>query len=219
MDNEFPKEYIMLHKGKTSDLGISILVVYTILFVYIIINSVYNKKFGFSIINKNRSFYLSDTIYNSEKLGGTFIILLFTGLTIWLLIKQHFHKYATGIVAIISLLISNLLFISLFKFKNNTLVVSMMFVCSMVFVYLTLISYLNKYGASDLNELSVLTYTLTVLTGFTFFFLGLDWYVSKKSRAYVHDLLGITNLMYVVFYSILIYYISLHPTLDDTPIP
>lgn len=218
---------------ETSDLGITSLVLYCVIFSYAYINAFYKQggTLGFSIVDQKKAFTVSHAMYNSEKIGVVVAVVLFLGVTVFMLIKQNFQKYLMGIL-VIAITLSFGLILGGFMFINSdnmatlhTLMGGAMFIGGQLFSFLVLILYENAYPDEDISEITTLVYSLTVFFILLMGLLGITTYISynrkKKSKNYPMslrfgwDLMGVTQLIHMVLFGILIYTIGTYPPLPN----
>lgn len=212
---------IITINGNTEELGISIIVIYVMLIIYLVLSTMYNKKLGFALVNPKYGFSLKHLFFNSDITGTSFILALATGLVVWMLTKQRFYISSRGIASIILFVVGSISLLTLFHGhkvigKTNFLI----YVLFTSFAIMTTETYNSKFDRSTLNELYILMYTLITINIMIAIIFGFAASITKCGvlAMLLKDLSGLSNIIYVVTFMFFIYYVSKHPHLEATPI-
>ena len=88
----------LVQKSSTPDLGITAVIIYSMIFIYAYMNSYYKRNLGFSIIDPNKSFTITHAMFNSEKIGVSVFLALYVATTMYILYKQKFYKKTLGFI-------------------------------------------------------------------------------------------------------------------------
>jgi hypothetical protein len=219
---------------ETSDLGITSLVLYIVIFSYAYINAFYKQggTLGFSIVDQKKAFTVSHAMYNSEKIGVIISVILFLAVTILILVKQNFHKYLMGNI-VLAITIGFGIILGGFMFIDSTKMVFLhsmmgaaMFIGGQTFSFLVMMLYDNAYPNEDISEITTVVYGLTVFFIILMILLALTAYITynrrnKKSKKFpitlrfIWDLMGVTELIHLGLFGTLIYIISIYPPLPN----
>lgn len=207
---------IQIQQGSKKDLGITIIVTSIILIVYVLFNGIYNKKLGFSIINPKHTFYLNDLLQYSENIMTSIIIIIITILYIILIIQQDFQTNIYGIVAILSLVFTNISLIFM-NYKNNVALITMFFVFSYIYILFTNIQYSTKYSYHETNELNVISFVAASFFILTLISIGLKKISKRRWNVRIfNDLGSIFGLVYLIVFIVHIYFVSIYPSVSSS---
>ena len=222
------KDSQLVQESKTSDLGITAVIVYASIFFYAYINAFYNKKsnLGLAIINPNNGITVTHAMFNSEKIGVALFLSLFITVILYILVKQNYQKYILGIICMIiivsfGLLLGGFMYISTNMIFLHTLMAAVMFVGGQIFAFSTLALYNESYPNDDVSEMTTTIYALTALFVVIMILIGINGYSAYKrkgkkismSTRLLWDLLGVAGLVHIVLFGSLLYIISIYPPL------
>jgi len=229
----------LVQTSSSSDLGITIIVIYSIIFSYTYMNYYYKKRksFGFAILDYKKGFMISDSFYNTEKFGTSIALLMFSFVTSYMLYKQNFTKYTIGNINIGIIFCFWLIFTG-FMYVNSKLLYThsfmglMIFIGGQIFALIALFLYSGNFKGDDITELTTLTYILTVMFFINISLIGVNGYIKYRSRnkfakrpkiskrnlglRLINDIMGLSGITYVVLFGMLLYTISIYPALPIT---
>lgn len=221
----------LVQTSSTMDLGITVTIIYVMIFMYAYLNAFYkeNGKLGLSIINPKKGITITNAMFNSEKIGVIIFLIMFTSITLHILTNQNFYKSTEGIVSMIlivcfSLMLVGFMFVDSKRIYLHTTMVFAMFMFCQLFGFITVSLYDESYPNQNIEEITTLTYVLTsifTLISIMLIVNGYFYYQSKNKLIsnigligrLIMDIIGVSEIIYIIFFGILIYYISIYPPL------
>ena len=227
------KDNQLVQVSNTSDLGITSVIIYSMIFLYAYMNAYYkkNSKLGLSIIPGKEGFTITDAMFHSEKVGVSVLLALFISTTLYILYKQNFHKHILGIINMIiivsfSVILVGFMYIGTNQVFMHTAMAAAMFIGGQMFAFCALTLYSESYPDDNIEEMSTNVYALTALFVLIIFLIGLGGYWvynsnNKKklrksmSSRFLWDITAIVELLHIGFFGVLLYIISIYPALKE----
>lgn len=215
----------LVQKSSTSDLGITCMILYFSIFVYIYISAFYKKKgtMGSSVINYKNGLDIASAVYNSEKVGVSVFVAMFICVWLYILYLQDFTSHYLGITLIVVSVLIGFLVYSFVYTKNNNTFARTLFTFSLIascqVIGLSVLYLYDKaYPGDDISEVRSTVYTLNVFFVVISALIAYTGIINKQTKKIpnrlARDFVSFFGAGYVLFFGILIYYLSLYPPLD-----